>query len=198
MKVESLTNVSFSRFAFVFLIFSVITSGYINEILSCQMRHFLLTSIYFRHLLGILMVFVFIMLEGGWSFDTENDSIDSNNWASGHVLHTLVYAILIYSIFVISSKSRLVPNLIFYVLVFVLYCMNTQRTYWYRRDQIDDKRNKEILQVQYVLMGVALVVLVAGFIDYILYQKKEYGKDFEWEKFLVGTSVCKNIEKNVL
>lgn len=189
-------EVFLSRFAFIFLIYAVITSGYINEILSCQMQNELKTSKYFRHIIGILLVFVFIMLEGGWSFDDDTNNKAPNNWASGNVMHTILFAFGIYTIFIISSKSKLLPNLIFFGLVLVLYLFNTQRNYYYERKLITEEQNQRIIYICKFIFLCAIIVLMYGFIDYIGYQKQEYGNRFNWSTFILGASKCKHAVKN--
>lgn len=184
-----------SRFAFIFLIYAVVTSGYINEILSCQMQKLLTESKYFRHILGVILVFVFIMMEGGWSFDPETDAKAENDWSRGNVMDTLAIAVGIYTVFLVSSKSRLVPNLVFFGLVLALYLMNTQRNYYKDRGMISEETNATILAVSKVVFGVAIVVLAYGFADYIGYQKANYGADFSWTTFLLGTSKCANVSE---
>jgi hypothetical protein len=186
MEIQTL----FSRFAFVFLIFTVVSSGYITEILSCQMRNMFETSTYFRHFIGILMVFVFIMLEGGWSFDKAEDEKAPTDWASGNVLHSIIIAVLIYGVFIISSKSRFLPNVIFFMLLFALYAMNTQRNYWNDRQMISKESNERTLMVEYVVAGLSVAVLGYGFVDYVGYQKEERGAAFDWKKFILGAHKC--------
>jgi hypothetical protein len=190
-------DVFLSRFAFIFLIYAVVTSGYINEILSCQMQHQLATSKYFRHILGVLLVFSFVMLEGGWSFDAATDELADNNWSSGHVLHTLVMAVAVYAVFIVSSKSRLVPNLIFFGLVLALYLVNTQRRYYKERNMITDEQDARLIAVSKALFVVAVAVLAYGFVDYVVYQKGEYGAAFRWSTFLLGASKCAGVRKGV-
>lgn len=182
-----------SRFAFIFLIYVVVTSGYINEILSCQMRRFLRDSQIFRHILGVVMVFVFIMLEGGWSFNKALDDQADNNWESGHVFHTAVMAVGIYGVFLMSSKSRLTPNLIFFTLVLALYFVNTYRNYLNTRGKITPEENARILTASKGLFIVCLGVLLYGFVDYTQYQRKNYGTQFNWHTFILGTTRCKNV-----
>lgn len=186
-----------SRFAFIFLIYVVVTSGYINEILSCQMRRFLQDSRWFRHLIGICMVFVFIMLEGGWSFQSERDALAPNDWSSGHVFHTLLFSIGIYGLFLMSSKSRLMPNMVFFTLVLVIYFINTYRNYLYARKQLSDEDNKLILDATKALFVVALAVLMYGLYDYIQYQRSEHRTDFKWDTFFFGAYKCRNVKNNV-
>jgi len=186
-------NVYYSRFAFMFLVFIVITSGSISEILSCQMRYFIETSIYMRHILAIMLLFVFIMSEGGWSFNLENDDSQSNNWSSGHVIHSIIMSIGIYCLFLISSKSRLLPNLIFFSLILTLYLLNTQRSYWYSRNQISNETNKITLYSETFIAIIACIVLVYGFIDYVIYQQNNYGADFKWNLFIFGTNKCSSL-----
>jgi len=185
-----------SRFAFIFLIYAVVTSGYINEILSCQMRRFLRDSRWFRHVIGICMVFVFIMLEGGWSFNPDQDNLAETNWSSGNVFHTLAFSIGIYGLFLTSSKSRLTFNLVFFSMVLVIYFVNTYRNYLYDRKQITEDQNKTLLDGTKIVFFLTLVILAYGLYDYAIYQRREHPNDFKWDIFFLGSYKCKSIKMN--
>jgi hypothetical protein len=184
----------FSRFAFIFLIFIVVVTGFISEILSCQMRKFLSESKFIHYILGIIMVFGLIMFEGGWSFDPEDDTKANTNWSSGNVLHTIIFALCIFLVFYISSKSQLGPNIIFYTLVLVIYGMNTQMNYWIDRQMITPELEEKIYMSSKVLFIICIIVLIYGFLDYIFYQRHQYGSDFRWDLFLIGTRKCKSLK----
>lgn len=181
------------RFAFIFLIYTIITTGYVTETLSCQMRKYLVTTHHGRHVFGMLMVFAFIMMEGGWSFDKRRDDEAPNNWSSGNVVHSLVIAAAIYAVFIVSSKSRLVPNLIFFGLLLVLYLVNTQRAYLEARRRISPEANARVLAASKVLLGVTVAVLAYGLVDYARYQSAARGSDFSWRAFFLGPSQCASL-----
>ena len=183
-----------SRVAFIFLVYVIISSGYISEVLSCQMRKFLTTSLYFRHIFAIVMVFVFIMFEGGWDFDKREDDKAPTSWSSGNTLHTFILAILLYFAFLISSKSKLIPNLLFFGALFILYVVNTYRDYIFVRNYISYETNERILFAEKILIVITTCILIYGFVDYYFYQLADHQKDFSWVYFLFGTSKCKSLQ----
>jgi hypothetical protein len=187
-------SVYLPRLAFLFLLFTVVTSGFITELLSCQMRYVLTHNIYARHFLAILMIFIFIMGLGGWSIDAELDGMANNDWTSGNVIETLFMSFIIYSAFLISSKSQLVPNLIFFGLLLLLYFINTQRNFWKARNMISVHTNAFMLYTTYILGASSIVTLLYGFINYIYYQKSQYGDDFSWFYFILGGQKCASLE----
>ena len=183
-------SVLIGKFVFIVLIFVVISAGYITDILSCQTQKWLKTSIIARHIVGVIMVFVFIMFEGGWDFDSERENAESNNWLSGNTLHTLVYSFMLYLIFFISSKSQLIPNVLFFFIILVIYIINTYREYIFVRKEIKEDTNEYILNVEYLLLLSSGAILIYGFIEYIMYQMKQRGRSFDWLKFFIGVPVC--------
>jgi hypothetical protein len=182
------TNIS--RFAFIFLIYVLITSGYISEILSCQMREFIQKSIYIKHIMATILIFAFIMFEGGWDFDKSREDIVPNNWASGNTIHSLIIAILIYFIFLISSKSQIVPNILFFSILFIIYITNTYREYILKRNEITETTNNNIIIIEQIMTFISIIVLIYGFIDYHNYQRKKHPTDFSYKKFILETKTC--------
>ena len=186
------------RLAFLFLLFTVVTSGFISELLSCQIRYVISTNIFARHFLAILMVFIFIMGLGGWSFDSKLDAMALNDWTSGNVIETLIMSFVIYITFLISSKSQFVPNIIFFGLLLLLYLINTQRNFWKVRNMISANTNASMLYITYVLGVTSIITLFYGFINYIYYQQRQYGDEFSWFYFIFGGHKCASLESEGL
>ena len=183
-------SVLIGKFVFIVLIFVIISAGFITDILSCQTRQWLRSSMFARHIVGIIMVFAFIMFEGGWDFNSKREFAEPNNWLSGNTLHTLAFACLLYFVFFISSKSQLIPNLLFYGIILTIYIVNTYREYIFARKEINKAENAHILQVEKTLLWGAGIVLVYGLIEYMRYQMKQRGAKFNWVTFFVGVPKC--------
>lgn len=179
-----------SKVAFLFVVFAIIAGGSVQHVLSCQMQQFIKDSHLAKHLLGVLLFFFFIMLEGGWDFDDEELKKAPVDWASGNVLHSGVYAIIIYTVFLITAKNRLIPNIILFSLLFILYCINTQRNYWKNRNKLSEKNNILIKKIESVLIILTILVAIYGFIDYVGYKKDNLGKKFNWYNFFFNTREC--------
>ena len=73
---QELVENNVSRVAFLIILFTIFSSGYINNIFSCQLQKFLVNSLVAKHIIGIFLVFIFIMLEtGGYDFNKEEEEI---------------------------------------------------------------------------------------------------------------------------
>jgi len=186
-----------SKFAFIFLIFVIVSSGYLKTILSCQMQYYLENITYCKHILGTLMVFVFIMSEGGWSFNQEENDMAENDWSSGNAFHSIFFAILLYTLLLITAKSRILINIFFFIIIFILYVINAQRSYYHVRKIITDETNITIMKFEIYIFIIAIIVLFCGFIDYIIYQRNEYKSNFSWVIFLSGINKCTRLKNKI-
>lgn len=180
-----------SRMGILFLIFAVITSGYvINAGVSCQMQRFL-QSPTGSHTVGLLMVFVFLVMEGGMSFDPKIDDQAATNWTRANIVSTVLMSTIIYSLFVLSSKMQFIPNLLFYLAMMTVYLVVTHRRFLRDRSKISAKTDAKLQKVVNGLLVFLLGIGIYGVLDYVRYQKQERGDSFDWVKFFVSHSCRK-------
>ena len=178
---------------FIFVIFVIIAGGEVGASdLSCRMRKLLHSNIYFRHIINYMLIFIFIMLEGGWSFNLKQQNLYEQDsvWLDGNIIHSLAFALILYLIFVISSRTRLFMNILFYFILFSLYCINAQRLYWYKRKLINKEQNQKYINFQKTLILVIVIILVSGIIDLFIDKIIEKGGDFDIMKFIFGKRDC--------
>jgi hypothetical protein len=180
-----------SKLAFLFLAYSVVTGGYITKILSCQLQHALVYNQYLKHVVGFLLIFVFIMLEGGWDFDEQENLKAPVNWSNGNSFHSLIYSVGLYLLFVLSSKMQLIPNIMFLSTLLILYIIHTQRKYWSNRQRIEKSLEETIQIIEKTLIGGSGILFLYGIYDYIRYQRKQYGSAFRWSLFFLGKPNCR-------
>ena len=183
-----------SKIGFLFISFVVIASGYVTQVLPCQTHRYLQNSVMGKHFIGVLIVFLFIMLEGGWSFNMKEQDKAGVDWSNGNVIDTMIFGIILYSAFLLTSKMKLIPNAILYILLFSVYLINTQRLYWENRKMINEEENENMIKTIKIALGVSLFVFIYGIIDYFIYEKKSYGKTFSILKFFLGGNKCDSLE----
>tara|TARA_B110000503_G_scaffold138493_1_gene224790 strand:- start:693 stop:1271 length:579 start_codon:yes stop_codon:yes gene_type:complete len=190
MKEYESIDQNISKLAFLFLTYSVITGGYVTKVLSCQLQHAMEMNIYMKHVIGFILIFVFIMLEGGWDFSKQENDKHANDWSNGNSLHSLVFAAILYIIFVLSSKMQLIPNLVFLGSLFMIYVINTQRLYWTNRQSISSSTEHMIKIIERSFIGGCVIVFIYGLSDYYMYQKRQYGSSFRMKTFILGKKEC--------
>ncbi len=188
---EFLTN-NISKISFLFVAFLIIAGGYATQIFSCSTQRYLSNDIYGKHIIGFGLIFMFIMLEGGWNFDKEDRDKYPVDWSNGNCFDSFIYAGILYFIFLLSSKMRISWNIAFFSLLFILYITNTQRLYHFNRNQLNKDTNQSILEAEKVILYSLPIVLIVGVIDYFIYKKNQVGKDFQFYLFFLGNAKCRH------
>lgn len=190
---ESITS-NISKISFIFVAFLVIAGGYTTQIFSCSLQRFLSTNMYGKHLIGIGLIFVFIMLEGGWDFDRERLKKAPVDWSNGNCIDSMVYAFGIYLILLLSSKMRLGWNTLLFVFLFILYFVNTQRLYYFNRNIINKEDNENIVNIEKKVLYILPIILLIGVLDYYNYKVNQLGKEFNLYLFFLGSPACKSMQ----
>lgn len=183
-----------SKIGFLFVSFIVIAAGYVTQVLACQTQSWLQNSFMGKHVIGWLICFLFIMLEGGWSFDMKTQNKSDVDWASGNVLDTLVFGLGLYLVFLLTAKMEIYTNGLLMLLLFLVYGMNTQRLYWKKRELITEDKNNQMIDITKYTIVASIIVFIYGIIHYFLKKKKEYGKRFNLLMFFFDSEPCHSIK----
>ena len=192
--IDNIIKKESSKIGFLFISFVVIASGYVTQVLPCQTHIFLRDSDIGKHIVGILICFLFIMLEGGWSFNMEEQNKADVDWSNGNVIDTMVFGTLLYGVFLLTSKMKLIPNVILYTLLFSVYLMNAQRLYWENRELINQEENDRIVNYIKYALSASLFVFLYGIIDYFIYEKNKHKMDFSTFTFLFSSKKCRSLD----
>jgi hypothetical protein len=192
---SDLINNYASKLGFLFVCIMIIASGYVTQVLPCQTQVYLQNGMMGKHIIGWLICFLFIMLEGGWSFNMEEQEKADVDWSNGNAIDTLIFGAGLYIIFLLTAKMKLIPSTILYVLLFSVYLINTQRQYWTNRNIISSSQNDKMITMIKTNSTLAIGVFAYGIIEYILYKKNEYGNKFSYIELFLTVQKCKSLEK---
>lgn len=191
---QKILNFYTPKLGFLFICVVIIASGYVSQVLPCQTQTYLQHGVMGKHIIGWLICFLFIMLEGGWSFNMEEQEKADVDWSNGNVIDTLIFGAGLYFLFLLTSKMQLIPSTILYVLLFSVYLINTQRLYWKNRNSISSSQDENMITIIKVTIGLSFAVFIYGFTDYYRYQKVEYGNKFSIVEFLLSGKKCTSLD----
>jgi hypothetical protein len=176
-KIESMIPLS-GKYLFVFYL--IVSSNYLGNVFGCRVQELLNNSMIMKHILGLMTLYFF------------NTLADTNNQQSA--LEKLVYSIVIYFVFLLSTKTNItffIPFIICLGLSYVLYIAKDE---YKENDELRDMAEN----AQKILVTLAVVILIAGFIYYFLEKKEEYGSEFRFDTFLLGNTKCRGSNEPLL
>ena len=155
----------------VFLIYMVfIMSKEKTGILNCSLNR-LISNRYVLLLLVFVVIFMYIQSKD-----------DKNKF-----LETLGRSLIVFLIFILSTKSEGI-----YVLVFLGLCclIFIQEKYMIKNEDFELISKEHLEYIKSVIFVIAIIVLIIGVINYYLKKKKQYKNKFSLVTFLVGVDKC--------
>lgn len=177
-KILNLENISaIHKGMLLFLL--IISGNYIGSLVSCRTQYLLNNNIYFKHFIGFISLYFFIIL------------VELNI----NPLKSLFLSIPMYFYFLMLTKSQ---SSFFISVIFMLIILVFLQKYKSYLDKKTELSKNELIFIKNVnliikiVIGLILILTIIGFLIYLGMKKIEYKNNFNLKDFLFGKLVCKN------
>lgn len=200
----------------IFFLYFVLISGYCSSLLNCGLQRFMKNSIYFKHFLILLSIYIFTFILNWYTFDSlqieqqENFKNKINKFNKDSLIKLgkwFLYSVAIYMLFIVSTKSE-VPYIILFFTVTIIsiliqiilksissesYNNNANKLFITSKDYNGVNKNTVIIAHNFVsvIFITSLVLLFVGFYKYFRRQYKDHAHHWDTRKFIFGTSKCR-------
>lgn len=181
---KAFSDLMISSFKHLFILYLVISGNFIGNTFSCKLQRLLQNNMIFKHLIGFMLLFFFNIFIG-----------ESKNISP---LNQLLYTLVVYIIFIITTKTNIYFLLFVIFIMFINYVL-TETIYFYKnKDKDNENENYSykinlIKTIQFIICIIMSILIVIGFIVYIIQKYYEYNKEFKITKFLFGIPNCKGL-----
>ena len=196
----------------LFFLYLVLISGVNTSLLNCDIQKLLHDSLFIRHFIVFLSIFIFTFILNWYTpqslvikenMNNEKNELDikyKNKYK--YVKDSFLYSIIIYIIFVFSSKQehdsmyRFLVLLLLIISLFIFYRIEKDhlqideiKTFFISKNEINKLHNT--LSILYFAL---LINLVYGVSIYMEKQIKDKKSNFNIITFFFGTHRCKNTD----
>lgn len=159
----------------LFMFYMIISANFFVPLLSCRAQHMIADSMLVRHGLGLLTMIFFVVYA---------------NIKEKLSFRTIVgMSAALYAWFIISTKMNLTAWKFLFFLLGAYYII-----YMYEQNKLDTEtpeEKKRIERVKKFLFGLSIATTLIGATLYIGEKKIEYGGNFNWITFFLGTPACR-------
>lgn len=206
----------------IFFLYFVLISGYCSSLLNCGLQRFMKNSVYFKHVLIILSIYIFTFILNWYTFDSlaigQQEGYENINKKEPKIFNMeslkqlvkwFIYTLAIYLIFLISTKSEVTYIIIFfsYTIISILlqiflksissssYNVLTNKLFITEKDYHGVNKNLVIYIHNTITIGfiISLLLLLYGFGKYFNRQYTDHYEHWDTKMFIFGTSECKNL-----
>lgn len=157
----------------VFILYLIIGGNYLAQLFPCRLQHLLNVNMFAKNVAGFLTLLFFVVIAGNQKYSF------TEIW---------IYSIVIYIVFMASTRMSLVPFYFFMTICCAMYVVQLYEV----NHTADDPDKVDVTQLKLWLTVIAMIVVMMGVVMYILEKKYEYGKHFSYKTFLLGKPVCRH------
>ena len=172
-ELYDISDLSLPLFAFYLIVFCNFT----KELIGCKLMDLLDKNMYAKHLIGFVLLFFLVIM------------VDSKNMEK-NLLINFAYSVLIYILFIITTRLSYYVMLLFLVILLVIYILGTIAKK--KKEENKEEDYKQLKYVQSILFIIMCLIGFIGFIFYFIEKYREYRKNFSIFKFIVGDTVCRH------
>ena len=211
----------------IFFLYFVLLSGYCSEVLNCGLQRYMHNGMFFKHLMIFLSIYIFTFVLNWYTFDslqinpvsdltleetTQSDEpkeeIITKEVNFNMLLNWFVQSLVIYIIFLVTTKSEVPEFLIFFTIVvlcivsqFMLKSMSNKDYSSVNNKLFISSQDYSGINMETVIplhngttggyLG-AIAIILFGFYRYYNRQYKQHRKHWDFKKFIFGTTSCDN------
>lgn len=155
-----------------------VAGNFMAETLGCNTQKLLSTNMFAKHAITLLILFFAI-------------DFTSGEPKPPHV--TLKLTFVIYILFLLFTKMNMQITIAIFILIISTYVVTLYLDYYNNYDK--KERNTSMINnleyVRKILYIIITVLIVIGFVLYLIKQRKEHAKDWSSIDFLFGKLKCK-------
>jgi len=213
----------------IFFLYFVLMSDQLSGVINCSLQRFMNGNVLIRHIMIFLSIYLFTFIMNWYridnikvieSFEEKNDfNLDQNiENNKKYLLNSFFYTLLIYVIFIISTKNEGLYLVMFLLGAILLvfgtiltksinskiydsinnkYFITKKDKELYKNKFKNNEKTVEVLSKYHNIMSimglVLLSVLLIGSYNYYLKQFSEYKKKWSWIKFWFGNNKCSSL-----
>ena len=207
----------------IFFLYLVMFGSYINVLLNCNLQRFLQRHIFMQHFIVFFSIFIFTFVLNWYTPKSmvleEFSNMDNILKKYNYLFSSLGYSLLIYIIFILSTKQEVFFMFTFLVLliaiigIYIIYRVELsnlnieyteiKKNLFTNTDKMtrllnNNKKNLNSLQLTSNLhnaVSVGYIVLIInillGVSFYFKRQRKEHFKTWNWLTFFFGNNKCR-------
>ena len=161
----------------VFFLVLAIIGGWVGNTLGCTTQKLMINSMLAKHIV-LFMIIYFAM--------------DISNKDKKSPLMILKASVSIYVLFILFTKMNIYSTVVVFVLLAVIYIINTQISYLEKNNGSEQDIQK-YANINAMLYKVVPLIIIVSFGAYFMKQREDYKKNWDTMKFIFGNVTCKGI-----
>ncbi len=159
----------------IFVLYLIISGNFTAELLGCSVQKTLADNLFLKHLLGFMTMYFFVVLA------------DSNFKFKTNPRVQLLYALLFYIIFILTTKMDFKWWIIFIIGLCIIYILQVNKTH----ESTTKDEKEEYENYQKIIIYFVSTIIFIGVLVYYGKKKAEFGTKFNNFTFFLGkTPTC--------